>query len=307
MLQNIGFYCLTVLIWGSTWIAITFQLGAVDPVASVAWRFALAAGVLLVFCRLTGRNLRFRPAEHGFMALQGLFLFGVNYWMFYLSELYIASGLAAVIFSTMVVMNVVNGAIFLKTPVDGNVLWGAALGLTGMVLVFWPELSAFHFSDEGFRGVLFALAGTWLASVGNILSARNQKSGLPVIETNAFGMAYGAGAMFLVAAGLDIPLTFTVTPTYFAALCYLAIFGSVVAFGCYLTLVGNLGPGRAAYATLLFPVVALLLSTVFEGYQWTAWAGCGVGLILTGNLLMLKRKPVQTASCKTEGHAGLAA
>jgi drug/metabolite transporter (DMT)-like permease len=289
-MRNLFFYALTVLIWGSTWIAITFQLGEVDPMVSVALRFTLAALLLLAFCALTRIRLKFPPKAHLAMACQGFFLFALNYWCFYLCDLYIPSGLAAVLFSTIVLMNVVNAALFLKNRVDMQVLWAGALGLSGIVLVFRPELEAFHLSDKGFVGVLLCLAGTWLASIGNILSARNQKKGLPILQTNAFGMAYGGLFMlcFSLASGKNLmpPLTLS----YMGALFYLAIFGSIVAFGCYLSLVGSIGPERAAYATLLFPIVALVFSTFFEGYQWTLSAACGVLFILSGNFLMMRKK-----------------
>lgn len=294
-MRNILFYALTVLIWGSTWIAITFQLGDVDPMVSVALRFTLAALMLLTFCVLARINLKFSLKAHLAMAVQGFFLFALNYWCFYRCELFIPSGLAAVLFSTIVLMNVVNAALFLKNRVDMQVIWAGVLGLCGIVLVFRPELQAFHLSDKGFVGVLLCLAGTWLASIGNILSARNQKKGLPILQTNAFGMAYGGLFMLFLSLVLGKNLMPPLTFSYLGALGYLALFGSIVAFGCYLSLVGSIGPERAAYATLLFPIVALFFSTFFEGYQWTLSAACGVVLILGGNFLMMRRKKPESA------------
>ncbi len=131
---------------------------------------------------------------------------------------------------------------------------------------------------------------TLLASLGNITSARNQRHGLPIVQTNAFGMGYGALAMYLVILLAGKPLALDLSVIYMGSLLYLALFGSVIAFGCYLTLVGNIGADRAAYATLLFPIVALLISTVWEGYLWTVSSAVGVALILLGNLWMLNRK-----------------
>lgn len=288
-MKNVLFYMVTVLIWGSTWIGIKMQLGLIDPMVSVAYRFSLAALILLCWCHFRTLPMRFSLNEHGFMALQGLLLFGFNYLLFYIAELYVTSGLAAVIFSTILLMNMVNGAIFLKTPIDGRVIIGGILGLSGIVLVFRPEITSYSLENDGVLGVLYCLLATALASLGNITSARNQRRGLPIVQSNAFGMGYGALAMYLVILLAGKPLAFDSSAVYVGSLLYLALFGSVIAFGCYLTLVGNIGADRAAYATLLFPIVALLISTVWEGYLWTLSSAVGVGLILLGNLWMLKR------------------
>ncbi|SHJ20315.1 Threonine/homoserine efflux transporter RhtA [Malonomonas rubra DSM 5091] len=291
-MANFLFYTFTVLIWGSTWLAIKFQLGTVAPALSIFYRFALAAVMLFLWCLLTKRALRFSRNDHLFMALQGSQLFALNYLFFYLAELSITSGLAAVVFSTILVMNLINGRLFLGTPVELKVLLGGLLGLFGLVLMFWPEVTHFDAGGDALLGLGYCFLATYLASLGNIISARNQQKGLPVVQTNAFGMAYGAALMFLISFVTAAPLSIETSFSYLASLFYLALFGSVIAFGCYLSLVGRIGAGRAAYATLLFPLVALLLSTIWEDYQWTAPAVVGILLILGGNYLaMVKRKP----------------
>lgn len=289
-MKNFIFYAATVLIWGSTWIGIKLQLGSVAPVVSVMYRFGLASSILLVWCKVSGLNLRFGMKEHGFMALLGMLLFGFNYLLFYVAELHLASGLAAVIFSLILPMNMINGAIFLKKPVDGCVVVGGILGLTGIILVFRPEISSFSLDNDSLLGVVLSLAATLLASLGNITSAYNQKRGLPIVQTNGYGMGYGAIIMLVSALTFGQPFGFEFSVVYVGSLFYLALFGSVVAFGCYLTLVGNIGADRAAYATLLFPIVALAISTVWEDYQWTRSAVTGVGLIMLGNIWMLQKQ-----------------
>lgn len=291
---NASFYSLTILIWGSTWLAIKYQLGTVAPAWSITYRFAMAALMLLIWCLITKRPMRFSVQDHLYMALQGILLFALNYYLFYLAELHITSGLAAVVFSTIVVMNLINGRLFLSSPMEWRVLLGGAAGLAGLMLLFWPEMAAVHFSGPILYGLLLSFAATYLASLGNILSARNQKNNLPIIQTNAFGMSYGALCMMLVALFSRAPLSIEMTPDYLASLFYLALFGSVIAFGCYLTLIGRIGAGKAAYATLLFPIVALLLSTFWEDYHWTLPGLIGILLILCGNYFALFRK-VQTA------------
>lgn len=290
-MKNVFFYAATVFIWGSTWIAIKMQLGSVDPMVSVAYRFTLAAALLFVWCFALGLNMRFSRKQHVCMALQGLLLFGFNYLLFYVAELYITSGLAAVLFSTILVMNVINGALILKTPIERKVVLAGILGITGIVLVFRPEISAFTLDNNGVRGVLLCVGATLFASLGNITSVYNQKTnGLPIVQTNAFGMGYGALALLILAIVSGRPFGFDPSLAYVSSLAYLAVFGSIIAFGCYLTLVGNIGADRAAYATLLFPLVALTISTIWEGYLWTPDAVLGIILIVLGNVIMVQRR-----------------
>jgi len=287
--QNALLYVVTVLIWGSSWLAIKYQLGSVDPMVSVAYRFLLASGISWLYCRLSGRLMRYSLRDHGFMFLQGTSLFALNYWLFYLSELTLTSGLAAVIFSTIVVMNTVNGVIFLKNRLELRVVGGAGLGLLGIMLVFWPEITDFESGSENLFAAALAVLATLLASVGNIASARNQREGIPVVQANTFGMTYGALLMLGLSWGTGREFTFEMTLPYVSSLVFLSVFASIIAFWTYLTLLGRVGVERAAYSTLIFPLVALGFSTVFEDYQWTAYAVIGILLILAGNLLILKR------------------
>ncbi len=289
-MPDLMLYLVTVFIWGSTWLAITFQLGTVDPALSIAYRFGLAAVILLIYARLRGLSLRFSLRQHGFIALQGLLLFSLNYIMVYLAEGLLTSGLVAIIFSMVVILNMVFGALLLGDPIHGRVVAGALLGLTGLTIIFWPELQGIALDNQRTLGLLLAGAGAVSASLGNITSARNQRHGLPVIQVNAFGMAYGAGLMVILAIVRGAPLQFELSAGYILSLLYLALFGSVVAFGSYLTLLGRIGPGRAAYVTVLFPVIALLLSTLFEGLTWTLAGGLGALLVLGGNVLVLRRR-----------------
>jgi drug/metabolite transporter (DMT)-like permease len=151
--------------------------------------------------------MRFKQKEHFFMALQGVFLFAINYWLFYVAELYVTSGLAAVVFSTIIFMNVVNSHIFLREPIRLRVVSGASIGLIGMGLVFWPELSSFSLEDRNFLGLLLCVLATFSASLGNITSAYNQKYRLPVVQTNTYGMTYGAIIMGVFALISGKPFT----------------------------------------------------------------------------------------------------
>ncbi len=284
------FYVVTVLIWGSSWLAIKFQIGVVPVDVSVAYRFAIAAIVLTGFCLATGRRLgRFSPRQHGFMMLQGLFLFALNYLLFYVATPKLTTGLIAMIFSTIIIFNIIFGAIFFRTPVQPRVIVGALFGLAGIGLVFRPELATFDFASEALAGIGLSVVATASASLGNIVSVRNQRAGMPVIETNTFGMAYGAAIMTVWALVQGRDFTFDPSAGYVLSLIYLAVFASAVAFWCYLSLLGRIGADRGAYATVVFPIVALGLSTAFEGFTWSLESVAGVGLVLLGNVLVLAR------------------
>jgi len=282
-------YAGTVLIWGSTWLAIKYQLGLVAPEVSIAYRFGLAAAILLIYCLATSRRMRFSRGEHLGMATLGLFLFSANYFVFYLATFDLTAGLISVVFSSIVVVNIILGAVFMGNPVRPRVALGAVLGMSGLAVVFWPEIIAFDLANNGTRGLLLSLAGTLLASIGNMASAANQRRGLPVLQANAYGMTYGALFMLAFAFLGGQPFNFDPSPLYVGGLLYLALFGSVFAFGFYLTLLGRIGADKAAYATVLFPVIALGLSTVFEGFQWSEGAIAGMVLVLLGNVLVLSK------------------
>ena len=229
------------------------------------------------------------------MALQGLFLFSSNYLVFYWATHLLTSGLVAVGFSTVIFMNIFGSAIAFKQRITGNVLLGAALGLCGIVMIFWHEIATFSLEGGATRGLAMCLFATALASTGNIISARNQKNGLPVIQTNAWGMGYGALAMAIAAVFNGVPFTVDLSFPYISSLLYLSIFGSILAFGCYLTLIGRIGADKTAYAAVVFPVVALALSTAFESYQWTLVAAGGLALVLLGNVVVLGKPRAKAA------------
>ena len=289
-MYNASLYLITVFIWGSTWLAIKYQLGVVSPELSVAYRFGLAAVILIIFSLVRRLPLRFNIKSHGFFALQGLLLFSLNYILVYLAEGYLTSGLVAIIFSLIIVFNVLFGTIFLGNPIRKQVMVGAVLGLAGLALVFWPELSVLSISSQKIVGMILALIATVSASLGNVVSARNQKHDLPVVQTNAYGMLYGALFMLVLAVIRGAQLEFDTSPSYILSLFYLAIFGSVIAFGSYMTLLGRIGLDRAAYVTVLFPVIALVLSTIFEDLVWGLPQLVGVVLILLGNAVVLTKK-----------------
>ena len=289
-LPNIILFLIPSLIWGSTWYVIKFQIGDTDPMFSVGYRFALAGGILMIYSKLARLNLKFSLKNHAFIALQGACLFGINYWLVYMAEEHLTSGLVAVIFVGLIFMNVLLSALFLQYPVRKNVIIGGLIGVVGIMLIFKDELRMFDFSDNNFVSFLFAVGSVLLASSGNILSAHNQKQKLPVIQTNAFGMLYGSIIVLSIAMLSGKTISIDLNFSYLSSLAYLSIFGSIVAFTAYLNLLGKIGPDRSGYISLVMPVIALVLSTIFENYQWTIYGFIGLLLILTGILLALQRK-----------------
>ena len=283
---NFLLYASAALIWGSTWLAIKLQLTQVPPILSVSYRFCLASLILLAYCRLTRKRLTFSRRDHGFMALQGVTLFGLSYCGSYLATAFMTSGLVAVVFSTILMWNILNLRIFMGQPVAWRAFWGGILGLCGIGIVFWHDLATFT-ASRGLIGLLIALAGAYLASVGNIVSSRNTKKGIPVTQANAFGMGYGGLLTLFIHFAMGGSLSMDWTIGYLGPMLYLTLFGSIVAFGCYMLLIGRIGAEYAAYVTLLMPIIALILSTLFEGYLWSANAVIGVALVLAGNLIIL--------------------
>ncbi len=283
-------YGLTVAIWGTSWYVITLQTGVVPVELSIAYRFLLAAMLLIGFCLATRRRLAFGWRDHLFMAAQGICLFSLNYVLFYKASFDMPSGLMAVCFSTILLMNIANGALFFRSPVDARVFIGALLGLGGLTMVFWPEVADFGLRSKPVTGLILSLIATYLASLGNMVSVRHKKTGIPVVESNAIGMGYGALCSFVVAAVQGLAFAYDGRLQYSIALVYLALVASIVGFGSFLTLIQRIGADRAAYATVLFPIVALGLSTLLEHYRWTPLAGAGVALVLLGNVVVLMRR-----------------
>ncbi len=282
-------YASTVLIWGSTWIAITFQLGEVDPLVSVIYRMALASLILFAWCKFRGIPLALKTGNHRFLVAQGVSLFGINYWMIYWSETYLPSGIIAVLFSLIVFFNIINARIFLQRPTNFKTVLGGIIGLSGIYMLFYPELTKFESSEGAIKGALFALAAVFTASLGNIVATRNGNAGISVWAINAWGTLYGTMALLIIALFTGATFSYDNSFEYIASLVYLSTFGTILAFGAYIKLLILIGPEKAGYSGLLVPFVAIILSTIFEGYQWTLLAVTGFLLAACGNYLAMRK------------------
>jgi drug/metabolite transporter (DMT)-like permease len=288
--SDLSLYLATVFIWGSTWFAIKMQLGVVPPAVSVTWRFLAAATLLLGYALARRLPLRFSARDHLWIALQGLLLFCLNYVGFYLAEQTLASGLAAVICSMLTIGNIIGMRFFFNVRTHATNLCGAVIGIVGVSLLFWPDLRSMSATNATAIGVMLGLGATVSASLGNMVATRNQRQHLPILQVNGWAMLYGACITGLAALALGETFSFDHSWRYLSSLAYLAVFGSIVAFGAYLTLMKRIGAHRAGYTMVAIPVVALLISTWLENLRWSANLWIGVALCLLGNVLVLARR-----------------
>ena len=294
--MNAILYFIVLLAWGSSWFAISFQLGDVAPQVSIAWRFLLASFMLFIWCYARGLKLSFSWRAHSSWLLLGFFLFCVNYICAYFGTFYLASGLVCLIFSTLTLFTVFNGFIFFNKPIRLPILFGAIVGILGLSIIFSNEISNTDWSLESgiVKGFLWMLLATFFASIGMLLSGQMQARKMPLVQSNAFSMLYGSLIIVTYVSVSDIGFSFSTSYSYVISLIYLSLVASVIGFGVYLKLVGNIGADKASYVNIFTPTIALFLSTLFENYQWS-WTGLvGVALIIIGNILVLYAKPVTT-------------
>jgi len=289
-MSNLVLYIITVLVWGSTWFAIEFQLGVVAPEVSIVYRYIGASIALFAWSRYRGLRLSFGLRQHGWFLLLGLFLFGLNYILAYRAQIYISSALTAIAFTAIVWMNILNARIFFGVRAGRRVLFGSLLGVAGIFTLFAPQIGELTLTDTVFYGSVLAVLSAVLASFGNMVSQGAQRRRLPVVQSNAWGMFYGAVLTGFVALAEGHSFHFDWSPGYVTSLAYLTVFGSIIAFGAYLTLLGRIGAHKAGYAMVMFPVVALILSMLFEGLQLDATIVLGTVLVLAGNTFVLGTK-----------------
>ena len=291
--MNAFLYFIVLLAWGSSWFAISFQLGDVAPQVSIVWRFLLASLLLFIWCFARGLKLSYSWREHINWLLLGFFLFCINYICAYFGTSYLTTGVVCLIFSTLTLFTVFNGFIFFKKPIRLPILFGAIVGIAGLSIIFSNEIRSSDWSldSEIVKGFLWMLLATFFASIGMLLSGQMQARKIPLIQSNAFSMLYGSLILITYISFSDISFSFDTSYSYVVSLIYLSLVASVIGFGFYLKLVGNIGADKASYVNIFTPTIALLLSTLFEDYIWS-WTGLiGVVLIIFGNVVVLYAKP----------------
>jgi drug/metabolite transporter (DMT)-like permease len=263
-MKNSLLYALTVFIWGSTWLAIEYQLGEVPVEVSLVYRFVIAAFIMWAFCLLRKISLRFNIKDHAFIFLLALGNFSVNYLFMYLAQEHLTSAMASIAFSTMLLMNIINSRLFFGTKIAPRSYIGACFGVLGIVTLFWNDLQDVNFSEQSLLGLALVLTGTLIASFGNMTSVRNSNKGLNIFAVNAWGMFYGSLALIVYALVNGSEFIISTQTSYLISLIYLSVFGTVIAFATYFVLLKNLGTEKASYVIVLFPIVAVCLSSLFE-------------------------------------------
>ena len=271
--------------WSTSWLPLKGQIGSVDPEVSILWRFIIALIICFIISKLQNLNLIFPLKIHLKMALMGFFMFSTNFTLFYYASEHVASGLLAVVWSMTSLINIFMVAVITRSKPNYFQLLASAIGLFGITLIFIPELQVSEFALES---LIMCIIGTVSFCLGNLVSRSLQNQNIPVMSANSFGMLYGCFVLIIYALLLDHPFGFSFETSYLAGLLWLSIISTVLTFTCYLTLLGRIGAGRVGYATIVFPIFALLISTIFENYVWTPLAFVGVSLVILGNLIMTK-------------------
>lgn len=285
---DFGLYATSVLVWGLSWIAMHYQVGVVAPEVSVVWRFVIAAPMMFIVALLRGERLWFPLADHRYFLGLGLAIFSTNFALFYYAAQHVASGLLSIVFSLASIGNVALGALVFGARIERRVVLGGALGVAGVAAMFYPELGGMRVDAAAMIGLVFCVGGTLSFCIGNMLSFAAQRRKLPIFASTGWSMSYGTVFLVLFSAMRGQTFTIEWSATYLGGLLYLSIIGSVIAFGVYFTLLGRIGAARAGYTTVMYPVVALAVSTFAEDYRWSLLSVLGLAAVLAGNVLVLR-------------------
>ena len=291
---DLALYAAIVFLWGTSWIALRAQLGVVAPEVSALWRFLIAAAIMWGWVAVARVRVAYGFGDHLRFLAAGICLFSLNFTLFYYGGLTIPSGLLAVVFSLASIINLVLGAVLLRQPIERRVAAGGGLGACGIALLFWPQIAGAGFDPAALAGLGLCVAGTVLFCLGNMVSTLIQRRGVPLVAAIAWAMTYGVAVLLALSLLRGQAFVIEPTPVYVGSILYLAVGASVMAFGAYLALLRRIGAARAGYSTVLFPIIALAISTVVEGYVWTALAVLGAALALAGNVLVLSKPARRT-------------
>jgi drug/metabolite transporter (DMT)-like permease len=281
--SNVFLFVSCVMIWGSTWIALSFQTGEASLMVSVGIRFGIAAILLGLWCVIRNISLALPARQHKYLIAAGIFLYTLDYSLLYAAQRHMISALLAVLSSSVIYFNVVLRRLVLGKAIRFEVVLGATLGLIGIVLIFAPEFEQMSLKAGIMTGLMFATASFLCASIGNIISERILDRETAVVPMNFWTMTYGVTCTLSIAWFSGASFSLPDTPSYYYSLIYLSVFGSVLAFGAYMKLLKQIGSDKAAYVVLVYPIVALMISTLFEGYLWSLYSLTGVVFVLIGN------------------------
>ena len=289
-MNNYILFLITLFCWSPTWYLIKFQLGYVDPLVSVFYRFLIAAIIIFIYLVIKNKNLKFSINHHFWFLFFGTCLYSINYVFFYLSNTYLISAFPAIVFSTVVIMNILGEKFYFKKKPSLKTLIGATIGMIGIIIIFNDEIFNFSLSEGTHVGLFLALIGTFCASTGNMVHQRNLNNNFPPIQTIAYAMLYGSLVTLFVTQIRGAELLFENSISYISSLLYLSIFGSIFAFVSYLKLLEKVGPGRAGYVGVVMPVLALIISTIFEKLEWQIDLIIGLPILIIGAILVINQK-----------------
>ena len=280
-------YVTVVLLWGISWLPLRLQLGVVSPEISAMWRFLLGGLIVFGWLIAVRGRVAFSLADHGRFMILGATMFSFNFVLAYYAGYHLNGGLLAVLFSLTAVVNPIYAALLGRGGLNLRVVSGALIGVIGVALLFGPKLIAADAQPGTLAGVVLMMMSVFVFCTGNMFSAAFQSKGLPVLSANAWSMLYGTAFIAAFALLNGQPFIVEWTAQYVLSILWLAIAGTAIGFFAYVTLIGRIGTGRTGYVTVLMPLVALVLSTLFEGYSWTIYAFAGVALVLAGNAIVL--------------------
>ena len=289
-MNNFILFGITLFCWSPTWYVIKFQLGYVDPLVSVFYRFLAASILIFIYLIIKNKKLKFSLNYHVWFLFFGVCLYSVNYVFFYLSNTYLISAFPAIVFSTVVIMNILGEAFYFKKKPSKKTVAGAAIGMIGIIIIFNDEIFNFSLSNGAHVGLFLALLGTFCASTGNMVHQRNLNNNFPLIETIAYAMLYGSFVTLLITQIKGTELLFEYSFSYIISLAYLSIIGSIFAFIFYLKLLAKVGAGRAGYVGVVMPVLALMISTIFEDLEWQTDLIIGLPILIIGAVLVINQK-----------------
>lgn len=288
-MSTVLLYIATVLVWGSTWIMMKFQLGTVAPSASLSYRYGIAGVLVLVVAGAAGKHVVLAWRQHVWCALQGGLMFSINYWLTYLAAAHLTTGVVSVFFAGVCGATMLISFLLFRTVPPLAASAGAICGVVGTALVFWPEVAGLPLDGPEMRAGAILVLSVFMFASGGLVAARNLGAGFPRYATIGWSMTYGSIWM----AGLTVlngdRFGFEISFGYIGSLIWLVLLGSVLVFAMYFVLVERIGPERASYASVMFPLVALVISTFAEDYRWSTLALVGVPLAILGNALVLRR------------------
>ncbi|MBL1419717.1 MAG: DMT family transporter [Alphaproteobacteria bacterium] len=288
--MTVFLYIAMIFTWGASWLAIAWQISDISPIVSVFYRFALAAIIMFPMMKMLGKIQKVKAKDHIYFALHGALLFSLNFICFYYASHYIVSGLIAIIFSLATIWNALNGYIFYREKPVPAMKWGILFGLLGLILIFWQDIVNVKLGGDVLFGVGLSVLGVYFFSLGNMITVRNKHHGITSITSTSYGVIYGSIILFIICLILGLEFSFDFTGQYLGALMFLSLIATIFGFTAYLNLIERLGASRAAYILVITPLVALVLSTIFEDYQWSVTAIIGVLFIALGNFIVNFKK-----------------